>query len=388
MEGLRSIFQLPSPDGLDLLIRVVRECGYTVIGPSVEDGVIRLRPVERAKDLPEGVRDSQEKAFYRLSASGEGRFFGHNLGPQSWKSYLFPASRLLWTMDQGQSAESSDGHDGDAPAYAFLGVRACDLAAIVIQDRVLSGEGRHPHYTCQRKRTLIIGVHCQTAAATCFCPSMGTGPDFPSSGFDLLLTEFPRFFLIQSGSSLGDDILSKLSLSKAPDKAEKMIFDQLATTRKQIARSLPQRNIKEDVYRALDSDYWEEIGQRCLACANCTMVCPTCFCFTLIDKKLMTADGTREKATRTQVWDSCFHVDFTLIHGGSTRVSSGSRYRQWLSHKLATWMDQFGTSGCVGCGRCVTWCPVGIDLTEEMAQLRKKVSPTGCLDHAEKAEES
>jgi Fe-S-cluster-containing hydrogenase component 2 len=286
-------------------------------------------------------------------------------------------------MDQGQAAEAPIAKQAEPSAYAFLGVRACELAAISIQDRILCGDGRDPHYTRLRLGTLIIGVHCQTAAATCFCPSMGTGPDFPSSGYDLLLTEFSRFFLIQSGSIRGDEILEKLCLPKALDEAPAMIEEQLVATRDQIMRTLPQKNIKEDIYGALDSSYWQEIGQRCLACANCTMVCPTCFCSTNIDKKLMTADGTREQASRTQVWDSCFHLDFTLMHGGNTRVSTDSRYRQWLSHKLASWIDQFGTSGCVGCGRCITWCPVGIDLTEEIAHLRKSSPHLDCPNNSE-----
>jgi ferredoxin len=199
---------------------------------------------------------------------------------------------------------------------------------------------------------------------------MGTGPDFPSSGYDLLLTEFPEFFLLQSGSSQGDAVLTKVAPPEAVPEAREMIRAQIASTREQIIRTMPQEHIKEDIYSALDSSYWQEIGQRCLACANCTLVCPTCFCTTLIDKKTMSEDGTGEQASRTLTWDSCFHLDFTLMHGGNTRISTGSRYRQWLSHKLATWIDQFGTSGCVGCGRCITWCPVGIDLTEEIAHLR------------------
>lgn len=374
MESVRPIFQLPSPHGLDALIQVMMELGYTVIGPRVEGGTLTLGPVQGALELPRNIKDSQEKGFYHLGASSEQGFFQFNLGPKSWKSYLFPAERILWTMSRGQRAKAPLPDYEKTSSYAFLGVRACELAALRIQDRILCGDGRDPYYTEHRERVLIVGVHCQTAAATCFCPSMGTGPHFVSRDYDLLLTEFPYLFLIQSGSERGAEILSKLCLTPAPPDGHEMIEIQVAATREQIVRAIPQENIKEDIYGSLDSTYWQRIGQRCLACGNCTMVCPTCFCSTVMDKKDLTFSGDHEEASRTQTWDSCFHLDFTHMHGGSVRESVGSRYRQWLSHKLATWIDQFGTSGCVGCGRCITWCPVGIDLTEEIAHLREVTS--------------
>ena len=97
------------------------------------------------------------------------------------------------------------------------------------------------------------------------------------------------------------------------------------------------------------------------------MVCPTCFCTTVEDH----SDLAGETAERVRSWDSCFTLDFSYVHGGSVRTETQSRYRQWMTHKLASWIDQFGTSGCVGCGRCITWCPVGIDITEEAAAIRQ-----------------
>ena len=120
------------------------------------------------------------------------------------------------------------------------------------------------------------------------------------------------------------------------------------------------------LYNNFEHPFWDDVGARCLACGNCTMVCPTCFCVTVEDS----TDLAGDVAERRRRMDSCFSTAFTYVYGGSTRTSTRARYRQWLTHKLAGWVDQFGAVGCVGCGRCITWCPVGIDLTAEVASLR------------------
>ena len=133
-----------------------------------------------------------------------------------------------------------------------------------------------------------------------------------------------------------------------------------------MGRELDTDGIKELLYRNYEHPRWDEVAERCLTCGNCTMVCPTCFCTTVED----VTDLAGEHVERHQRWDSCFTVDYSYIHGGAVRASTRSRYRQWMTHKLATWFDQFGSSGCVGCGRCITWCPVGIDITEEARAIR------------------
>ena len=134
----------------------------------------------------------------------------------------------------------------------------------------------------------------------------------------------------------------------------------------QMGRAMDTHDIRDLLLDNLDHPRWDAVASRCLSCANCTLVCPTCFCSAVED----TTDLSGEEAERARVWDSCFSVDYSYIHGGSVRQSGRSRYRQWMTHKLGTWFDQFGTSGCVGCGRCITWCPVGIDITEEVAAIR------------------
>ena len=139
-----------------------------------------------------------------------------------------------------------------------------------------------------------------------------------------------------------------------------------------MGREMNTDGIHDLLLANLEHPRWEEVAGRCLTCGNCTMVCPTCFCTSVED----TSDLAGVSAERSRRWDSCFTMDFSYIHGGSVRASPKSRYRQWMTHKLATWWDQFGSSGCVGCGRCITWCPVGIDITEEVRAIRAEPAPS------------
>ncbi len=125
-------------------------------------------------------------------------------------------------------------------------------------------------------------------------------------------------------------------------------------------------NLRDLLLSNLEHPRWDDVAQRCLSCTNCTMVCPTCFCASVSE----VSDLTGDQVQRVRQWESCFNIDFSYTAGGTVRGDTRSRYRQWLTHKLASWHDQFETSGCVGCGRCITWCPVGIDLTEEVAAIR------------------
>jgi ferredoxin len=199
---------------------------------------------------------------------------------------------------------------------------------------------------------------------------MKTGPK-ASFGFDLALTEVlegdRHYFVVEVGTERGAEILQAAPYRAASDSEQRKVEEIIERTAKQMGRTLDTDDIKGLLYRNYEHPRWDDVTSRCLTCANCTMVCPTCFCTTVED----VTDLTGEHAERWRRWDSCFTVDFTYIHGGSVRATPRSRYRQWMTHKLATWIDQFGTSGCIGCGRCITWCPVGIDITEETRAIRE-----------------
>ncbi len=357
-------------ESLDVLLKVLKQHEYRVVGPSVRDGAIVLGDLSSAADLPRGVVDEQEAGTYRLKPSGNGNLFDYVVGPQSWKKFLHEPVLKLWTARRDKRGLHLQPLRKDASKLAFFGVRSCELAAIEILDKVLlQGQYADDAYRSNREGLFTIAVNCTHPAATCFCESMGTGPH-PDKGFDLALTEMNQsgdhFFLVEVGTQRGEEILSLIPREPAGEAENKALEFLEEQAHKAFVRSLPREGIREVLLRNFDSPYWEQVSRRCLACANCTMVCPTCFCTTVEDS----TDLHGENAERIRRSDSCFTRDFSYIHGGSVRTSLLSRYRQWMTHKLAGWVDQFGTSGCVGCGRCITWCPVGIDITQEAAAIQ------------------
>lgn len=359
-------------DGLDDLISVLRAEGYRVIGPTVRDTAIVLDSLESGDNLPVGWGVETGPGRYRLTKRSDSAVFGHSAGPQSWKQYLHPAHQQLW----------SEAQDGTfcAPAtqpvkYAFLGVRACDLAAIGILETVLSAGGRSSAGLVEN--LFVLAANCTEPGGVCFCASMNTGPE-ARSGYDLSLTERTddgHRFITRVGTEQGARILALVRRRRATDEETSEAAHAVSEAARHMGRAMPDTDLRGMLREARDADVWEDVASRCLTCGNCTMVCPTCFCTTTED----VSDLTGDHAERWQHWSSCFDLDYSQLHGGTIRASGESRYRQWISHKLGTWHDQFGSSGCVGCGRCIDWCPVGIDITAEAARLTgaSSIDPDG-----------
>ncbi|MCG3203683.1 MAG: hypothetical protein KCHDKBKB_00355 [Elusimicrobia bacterium] len=355
---------------LDRLIAELTKDGYTTLGPTVRDGAIVYDNIGSMADLPEGWTDEQEAATYRLKKRNDKALFGYVVGPHSWKKYLFPPTVSLMQIDRNEAGLAIKSEPENLQRFAFIGVRACELNALAIQDQVfLGGAFVDPIYKSRRDGVFIVAVNCSQAGKTCFCVSMNTGPK-ATAGFDLALTEMigegNHRFLIEMGTERGALLMSKIECFRATEelvqKGEKIVEQ----TAQQMGRTMNTQGIKDLLYQNLEHARWNQVAERCLSCANCTMVCPTCFCSTVED----VTDLTGDHAERVRKWDSCFTQGFSYTAAGVVRPSVKSRYRQWMTHKLATWIDQFGSSGCVGCGRCITWCPVGIDITQEVAAIR------------------
>jgi sulfhydrogenase subunit beta (sulfur reductase) len=353
------------------LLALLKAEGYAVIGPTARDGAVVYEEIESENELPVGLSDEQSGGKYRLVPSGDGALFGYSTPVQGWKAHLFPAKQKLMTAEKAGDGFRVIAPPPDSRKMALIGARACEIAAIRIQAKVFdNGVAKDAGYAARLENALVIAVACRKAGGTCFCVSQGTGPK-AESGFDLRLTEIVEasrhVFLVESGSDKGAAILAKLSTKPAGGADFQAAESQLKKVSAAMGREISSPQVVAPLLRqSLTHERWDEVAKRCLACGNCTMVCPTCFCSTMEEVN----DLTGTKAERWRRWDSCFSIDYSYIHGGSIRIETKSRYRQWITHKLSYWVEQFGESGCVGCGRCITWCPVGIDITEEVKAIQ------------------
>ena len=371
---------LAKPD-FQAVIDALAAAGHRVVGPRVADGAIVLADVARVADLPAGWLDEQDGGSYRLRRDEAAGVFDHVVGPHSLKNFLFPAREPLATLTRDGDGWCERPVVPDPVPLAVLGVRGCDLAALAIQDAVfLRDDVADPAYRARRERLFLVAVHCRRAAATCFCQSLACGPA-AGPGFDLAVTEVGDRFAVECGSAKGAALLADVAarapvsactpaeiaaLRDVPQALARRMHARRPVPNEPAPRSLDTTGIRDLLFDNLQHPRWAEVADRCLACANCTLVCPTCFCHSVAD----VADLSGDRATLERRWASCFTLDHGHMHGGDARPTTASRYRQWLTHKLAGWIDQFGTSGCTGCGRCITWCPVGIDLTAEVAAIR------------------
>ena len=364
------------------------ERGMEVFGPQRRGGTIAARPLTSVDQLPIGWRDDQAPGAYRLGRRDDEAAFGWAVGPQTWKPLVHPPNVHTTTMTQHRERDAVhvEVHRHRPSQRAFVGVRPCEAAAISKLDGVLLDDARpEPVYAAHRESLFVVVVNCGAPAATCFCPSMGTGPSLSDANggavADIELTELvdadgrPRY-LARGLSGDGREVLAALATRASVTAADEHDLrdeqDTLASATASMDRRLDTDGLHESMVSSHHHPHWQEIAERCLACGNCTAVCPTCFCTSTAD----VGDLTGEVNERWRHWDNCYSLEFSRVGPTITRESIASRYRQWLVHKLGSWHDQFDESGCVGCGRCITWCPVGIDLTAEVPQLRAEPPAT------------
>lgn len=372
-------------DDLQVLVDALRARRLRVVGPTFRDGAIVLDEISRIEELPAGLSDEQAPGSYRVRERADRALFGHAVGPHAWKRFLNPPRLRLWRAERSDSGITFQEEVSEEPRLAFFGIRACDIKALASQDGVfLAGPVADPHYTSRRGGLFTVAVHCTEPGGNCFCASMGAGPA-ARDGFDLALTEIVdaarHHFIVEAGSAAGREVLDDVPHRAATPAEMELAAQRLRESAGRMGRRLDTAGLKEVLEANLEHPRWGEVAARCLACANCTMVCPTCFCTSVEE----TTDLTGRRAERWRRWDSCFSLEFSYIHGGSVRASGLSRYRQWMTHKLATWSDQFATAGCVGCGRCITWCPAAIDITEEARAIRESDGQPAAARHETEA---
>lgn len=345
------------PEGLQALISILGQQGYQVTGPQVIDGTLLMRPMEDIKALPWGLISEQKPGQYRLTATEKTRAFAWANGPQALKPLLFAPEEPLWRYQKTTQGIDFEALSPSSSPLAVLGVRSCDLAALALQDAHFASD---PAYQQRRQGLLLIAVNCQQPASTCFCQATGDGPN-AETGFDLLLDELEQGFALSAGSERGKTLLLQLSTHTLSEEQK----NQIQATRRQATQTRQPQLPPIKSAKYLTSKAWEDLERRCLSCGNCTSVCPTCFCHA--HRETPSLDGL--ESLHSRVWDSCFNEDHSYLHGFVVRNETRFRYRQWLSHKFTYWQEQYGRSGCVGCGRCISWCPAEIDITAELQRI-------------------
>jgi len=357
--------------GLQTLFDELIKADYSIIGPRVKQASFGYDTITTTDDLPKGWITEQNSSTFRLRKTDSAAFFGITHSMNGWNRYLYPTQRTLWKAHRKNNGFEIEHVEEQPNPVALFGVRPCDLEGIKKFDRIfLHAAFPDKTYTIRREHAFIVTVNCTQPSGTCFCVSMDTGPK-ARTGFDLGLTEIiedgEHYFIAEVGSSSAQEIIKNIPHTTVQEDELGRIQELMERAEKQMGRELDTDNLKEILYRNYEHPHWDTVAERCFTCGNCTLVCPTCFCTTIEDYTDLTG-GTGE---RIRKWDSCYNNEFSYIHGGSVRTSSYARYRHWLMHKLATYQDQFDTPGCVGCGRCITWCPAGIDITEEATAIRK-----------------
>ncbi|MFN3814440.1 MAG: 4Fe-4S dicluster domain-containing protein [Aquificaceae bacterium] len=354
-------------DKIDVLFGRLKE-KYKIIAPKLVDGVISYAHVSTIDELPFGCRDHQAPGFYRVREEDAGELFTYTHPWNSPKGFLHPPElTLLKAKRKGSRLEIL--YTMPDERYALFDVRPCDLYALRILDNVFLKKASQPdiYYASLREGLFIVAVNCNYATGTCFCKYMGTGPE-AKEGFDLCLTELRDGFFMEVGSSEGNKLLEGLELEPALEEHLREKEERIRSVSELMKVGIEREGLSEKLYRVMEDPYWEEVGERCLACTNCTQVCPTCFCFDIVEKNSFELGESQ----RVRIWDSCFNLSFATVHRFNIRESIKSRYRQWLMHKFAYWTDQYDTYGCVGCGRCITWCPAGIDIRREVKNLASR----------------
>ncbi|AHK78477.1 cytochrome C [Ectothiorhodospira haloalkaliphila] len=354
----------------DRLLEALRGAGFgRILGPVAREGTLLFQPLRRWDDLPAGVRDVQQPGRYRLQEQDTPRCFAWANGPQALKPLTFRPREPIWRAQRSADGQLSfQSTQEDPEPTALIGLRACDLAALDLQERhFMHGRFPDPWFRRRREALFLVGMSCAHPAQTCFCASTGDGPAI-SRGHDLGMAELDEGYLLWAGTQAGKTLLERLDLDAATAAQRRTVEKETHQAAMGQRRTLPGRHLKQGLYERLQAGHWKDVGERCLSCGNCTAVCPTCFCHMEMDEPALGGDSSEH----LRQWSSCFNAEHSFMGHFVVRSDTRLRYRQWLTHKLGSWHEQYGRSGCVGCGRCITWCPVGIDITAEAHALLKE----------------
>jgi ferredoxin len=275
------------------------------------------------------------------------------------KEVFFPQAERLFSYDLNRK----EGWGVDEPILAekpriIFGIRPCDARSLVLLDNVFDGKlYRDPYYADKRKNTTIIALGCNQPGSTCFCTSLEGGP-FSQDGSDLLLVDIGDKYIVQVITETGEKLTKEQTEFKnAEEHSLSSMRDTIKMAEASIGPKIEVQKVTDRLDSMFDDHFWDMVSEKCLGCAVCTYLCPTCHCFDITDE----ITGTDGERVRT--WDSCAFPSFTLEASGvNPRPGNKERYRQRIMHKFDYFVANHGMIACVGCGRCIKECPVNLDI--------------------------
>jgi len=313
---------------------------YELLGPVAQGDQVNFAP------LPEGCDPDLSFQNSRLSPKG--------LVQPAFE----PMFQFTLNPDDPEAHVLKERKEEENPRLV-VGIRPCDARAYdLVRINFVTPEYEDPWWKKGRERLTLMGLGCNNPCSTCFCTSTGGGP-FDTAGLDLLLTDLGEGFLIQACNQKGEDLLKNAPGEKASDKKRKQAEEIRQQADEAITSKIPTEGLKDQPLLDLfNAPFWDEVQFSCINCGTCTFLCPTCWCFDIQDE----VQGTQ--GLRMRNWDSCMYPLFTLHGSGhNPRGEKVQRVRQRFMHKLKYYVDKYGNGvACVGCGRCVQFCPVNIDI--------------------------
>ncbi len=309
----------------------------------------------------------EDNVLFTPLGPGDEPFFAYLNSKNAPKNVFFPHTETMMKYTRTPQGMVFSSEVNKADQSVWFGVRPCDAHSFVVLDKLFDQEKyRDQYYIAKRQNTTVITLACvEPPYATCFCTSVD-GEPVSSEGADILLTDIGDDYLVEFVTEKGAKLAGYFGDTKADAEAEAKKNELAAKAKEAIKSKIPAHEVKPILDKNFDHPFWDTIHAKCLACGTCTYLCPTCHCFDISDE-VMGSDGIRLRS-----WDSCMFPLFTKeTSGHNPRPSQKERWRQRTMHKFKYYIDMFNTIGCVGCGRCVMYCPVNLDIRKVVEDISK-----------------
>jgi sulfhydrogenase subunit beta (sulfur reductase) len=324
-----------------------------------------LKDLAKDYDLFAPVRLAEGVSVYKKIDPAEEIDLDSSNPQKPVKEVFFPQSEAMLRFEKAENRQRVTSTDEVKKPRVVLGARACDIQAISLLDDVFLGKEYTDVYFLQkRKTTTLIGFACNHPLSTCFCASTGGGP-FTREGSDLFFIDLGEAYLVEPLTEKGKALTQNKLFAKASAKEIALASDLEKKAVKKSDASLPVEGIEKKLDQLMESRFWDRVHEKCIGCGVCTFLCPTCHCFDIVD------EAVNEQGQRVRNWDTCLSSLYSLeTSGHNPRPTGRERTRQRVMHKFNYFPKNFKKIACVGCGRCILYCPVNFDIRQVIQEIK------------------